>query len=194
MSSSYRVDWNFLNTSHVYFTRWLKRVSLAPARLSFAFQLVYGFSRNSFDHVLWNQVQSEISQSQKSWLLLSPAPLAVKHLPCLTAARRHRAGKALGKKSVGLSSSLFLTFIRKELMCDINSNNSSARELWRWAALCTLSNPTLGLMCSERWWASDTAPEEEGRKERIGVISRILNPAETKASHTPTVLCCHCDY
>lgn len=33
-----------------------------------------------------------------------------------------------------------------------------------------------------------------GRKERIGVISSIPNPAETRASHTPAVFCCHCDY
>lgn len=71
-SSSHRVDWNFLNMSHVYFTRWLKEVSLAPACLSFTSQLVYGFSQNSFDHVLWNQVWSEMSQSHKPRLLLSP--------------------------------------------------------------------------------------------------------------------------
>lgn len=58
-----------------------------------------------------------------------------------------------------------------------------------------LSNPTLDLMRSERWRASDMTPEEKGgRKELIEVISRILNLAERKVSHTPTVLCCHHDY
>lgn len=58
-----------------------------------------------------------------------------------------------------------------------------------------LLNPTLGLMCSERWRASDMTPEEaRGRKELIEVISGILNLAEMKVSHTPTVLGCHRDY
>lgn len=41
-----------------------------------------------------------------------------------------------------------------------------------------LSNPT----CSERWWAPDRAPEEEGRKEGIGVISSIPNESLTHSS------------
>lgn len=97
-------------------------------------------------------------------------------------------------RSGSLSFSNFYFNSTKELTGHFNSNTSPARELWHWAALCMLSNPTWGLMCSERWRAPDTAPGEEGRTERIGVISRVLNPAETKASHTPTVLCCHCDY
>lgn len=76
-SSSYRVDWNFLNTSHGFFTR-LKEVSLAPSCFSSTFQLVDGFSRDSFGQMLWNQVCSEMSQSQKSRLpLLSDTKLSL---------------------------------------------------------------------------------------------------------------------
>lgn len=54
-----RVSSYLLNTSHVYFTRWSGEVSLAPACLSFIFQLIYRFSRNSFDQMTcgakWDQ-------------------------------------------------------------------------------------------------------------------------------------------
>lgn len=51
-ASIYRVkDKTPLNTSHVYFTRSLEEVSLAPSCFSFIFQIIYGFSWNSFDQM-----------------------------------------------------------------------------------------------------------------------------------------------